>query len=263
MAMTFREAARIAPGETIDVSVELDDQPRTVDLPTTWPQHAWRLSGGERSARIRRFPSRRTMMSTFLHRPKLAYPAFGALAALAGLLLVAHSATAQSATGTVSGRVLWGSCIRAIPLPMTPDGQAQPGVVQPGAPVSPDAQGIPDQRPVPAPINGLPAGAVLVAVQNTNVSARTDEAGRFTLSGVPAGQYMTVAAGPVAESVSATAERPNVFVSGGQSVDIGTLSLGGGGPVNFGIACRAVQLGVGAAGTVEATPGDVPAPTSP
>ena len=203
-------------------------------------------------------------MSALLHRPKVAYPAFGALAALAGLLLVAHSATAQSATGTVSGRVLWGSCIRAIPLPMTPDGQPQPGVVQSGAPTTPDAQGVPGgQRPIPVPITGLPAGAVLVAVQNTNVSARTDEAGRFTLSGVPAGQYMTVAAGPVADSLSATAERPNVFVQGGQSVDIGTLALGGGGPVPFSIACRAVPLGSGAAGTADATPGEMPAPGAP
>jgi len=203
-------------------------------------------------------------MSALLHRPKVAYPAFGALAALAGLLLVAHSATAQSATGTVSGRVLWGSCIRAIPLPMTPDGQPQPGAVQSGAPTTPDAQGVPGgQRPIPVPITGLPAGAVLVAVQNTNVSARTDEAGRFTLSGVPAGQYMTVAAGPVADSLSATADRPNVFVQGGQSVDIGTLSLGGGGPVGFGFPCRAVPLGSGAAGTADASPGEATAPTTP
>jgi hypothetical protein len=203
-------------------------------------------------------------MSALVHRPRITYPVFGALAALAGLLLVAHSATAQSATGTVSGRVLWGSCIRAIPLPMTPDGQAVPGAVQPGSPTTPDAQGIPGgQRPIPAPINGLPAGAVLVAVQNTGVSARTDEAGRFTLSGVPAGQYMTVAAGPVADSVSATAERPNVFVSGGQSVDIGTLSLGGGGPTPFGIACRVPQLGSGAAAPADAVPGDAPAPAGP
>jgi hypothetical protein len=201
------------------------------------------------------------MMSALSHRPKVIYPAFGALAAVAGLLIVAHSATAQSATGTVSGRVLWGSCIRAIPLPMTPDGQAQPGATQPGAPTAPDAQVTPD-RPIPAPVNGLPAGAVLVAVQNTNVSARTDEAGRFTLSGVPAGQYMTVAAGPVADSLSATADRPNVFVQGGQTVDIGTLSLGGGGPIGFSIACRGV-LSSGAAGAADATPGDAPAPAPP
>src|SRR5437588_7589716 len=181
--------------------------------------------------RLRRLRNRRTKMSASSHRPKVIYPAFGALAAVAGLLIVAHSATAQSATGSVSGRVLWGSCIRAIPLPMTPDGQAQPGAVQPGAPTTPDAQGIPGQRPIPVPVNGLPAGAVLVAVQNTNVSARTDEAGRFTLSGVPAGQYLSVAAGPVADSNVAVAERPNILVNGGQTADIGTLALGGG-PIN-------------------------------
>jgi len=203
-------------------------------------------------------------MSGFIHRPGFGYPLFGALAALAGLLLVAHSATAQSATGTVSGRVLWGPCIRGIPLPMTPDGQGMPGAVQSGAPTTPDAQAVPGgQFPVPAPVNGLPAGAVLVAVQNTGVSARTDEAGRFTLSGVPAGQYMTVAAGPVADSVSATAARPNVFVNGGQTVDIGTLSLGGGGPTPFAIACRVPQLGSGAAAPGEAAPGDVPAAPAP
>jgi hypothetical protein len=196
------------------------------------------------------------MTLSLLHRPKIAFPALGALAALTGLLLVAHSATAQSATGTVSGRVLWGSCIRGIPLPITPDAQAQPG-----APDSADGQATPGRpRPVPAPINGLPAGAVLVAVQNTAISARTDEAGRFSLSGVPAGQYMTVAAGPVADSLNATAERPNVFVSGGQSLDIGTLALGGG-QAPIGIACRV--LGNGAAAPADAMPGDAPTPAGP
>jgi hypothetical protein len=175
-----------------------------------------------------------------------------ALSAAAILLAVAHSATAQSANGTVTGRVVWGPCIRGIPLPMAPGGQ-----VQPGAPAVPDSQ---MPQPVPVPVNGLPAGAVLVAVQNTSISARTDEAGRFTLSGVPAGQYMTVAAGPVANSTSAVADRPNVFVNGGQSVDLGTLSLGGG-QAPLGIACRFLP-GVGAAAgadTTQPTP-DMPGP---
>src|ERR1700694_1592201 len=163
-----------------------------------------------------------------------AFPALGVLALLASVAFAANGATAQSATGTVTGRVLWGSCIRGIPLPMTPGS----GSTQPGAIVPPDAQIAPGSRPVPVPVNGLPAGAVLVAVQNTAISARTDEAGKFTLSGVPAGQYMTVAAGPVADSVSATAERPNVFVSGGQSIDLGTLSLGGSGATPYAIPCR-------------------------
>ncbi|HEX8969834.1 MAG TPA: hypothetical protein VF937_18265 [Chloroflexota bacterium] len=170
-------------------------------------------------------------------------PAFGS--ALAVLLLVAHSATAQSATGTVTGRVLWGPCVRGIPLPMTPNGQ-----------VAPDAQTqpAPGAIPQPAPVSGLPAGAVLVAAQNTAVSARTDEAGRFTLSGVPAGVYFTIAAGPVANASEAIAERPNVMLSGGQTIDVGTLSLGGSPTVGF--PCRVLAPGV-----LDAVPGaDVNAP---
>ena len=193
-------------------------------------------------------------MPMLFDRRSRAIPVFGALAVVASLVVAAHAATAQSATGTVTGRVLWGSCIRGIPLPMTPNGEVQPGAAV-GAD-SPDAQIAPGSRPVPT--NGLPAGAVLVAVQNTSVSARTDETGRFTLEGVPAGQYMTVAAGPVADSLSATAARPNVFVSGGQSMDVGTLSLGGGVPP-FSIACR-LPGGVSPATPGDATTGDATNP---
>jgi hypothetical protein len=157
---------------------------------------------------------------------------FGAVALVT---IVAHGASAQGATGTITGRVLWGSCIRAIPLPAAPDVQAQPA--QPAAPRT----------------SGLPAGAVLVAVQNTAVSARTDEAGSFTLSGVPAGQYLTVAAGPVANAASAIAERPNVFVDGDQSMDIGTLMLGGS-PGPLGIACRALPPVVSSPGAESVAP---------
>jgi hypothetical protein len=198
-----------------------------------------------------------------LFKPSRALPTLGALAIVASVAFAAHSAAARSATGTVTGRVLWGSCIRGIPLPMTPGGQAEPGTAVAPDTSAPDAQQIaPGSRPVP--VNGLPAGAVLVAVQNTAISARTDEAGKFTLSGVPAGQYMTVAAGPVADSPSATSERPNVFVSGGQSVDLGTLSLGGSGATPYAIACR-FPPGVdapmpGGAAPGPAAPGDAPNP---
>src|SRR5579862_2659373 len=126
-----------------------------------------------------------------LPRQVLVLPAFGVVASL---VLFAHGAAAQSSTGSITGRVLWGNCIRAIPLPSAPDAQAQPAMPQ----------------PVPSTTQGLPAGAVLVAVQNSSISARTDEAGSFTLSGIPAGQYLTVAAGPVANAANAIAERPNV-----------------------------------------------------
>lgn len=173
----------------------------------------------------------------------LILPAAGSLAAM---LLVAHSAAADATTGTVVGRVLWSPCIRAIPLPAVPDAQVQPG--QPAMP-----------QPVPPQVNGLPAGAVLVAVQNTSVSARTDEAGRFSLTNVPAGQFLTIAAGPVADSVAATAERPNVFVNGGDRVDLGTLSLGA--STTFPFACR-VLPGVGAAQGADTTTPGAPAPPS-
>jgi hypothetical protein len=180
----------------------------------------------------------------FLRR-LLVLPAFGTAAIL---LLATHAATAQSATGTITGRVLWGNCIRAIPLPAQPNDQG-------AAPASPDAQAQPQPpqiQPQPfIPQSGIPAGAVLVAVQNTAVSARTDEAGRFALPSAPAGQYLSVAAGPVANAVNAIAERPNVFVNGGQSVDIGTLSLGG--APALGIACR-ILPGPQAATGADATP---------
>jgi len=170
-------------------------------------------------------------------------------AAVATVALFAHGAAAQSATGTITGRVLWGNCIRAIPLPAAPaasDAQGQPAVPQ----------------PAPVPVSGLPAGAVLVAVQSTGVNARTDETGSFSLSGVPAGQYLTVAAGPVANAPNAIAERPNVFVSGGQGVDVGTLSLGGS-PSPLGIACRGVPGVQGVPGTDTTAPQTSPDVTSP
>lgn len=154
-----------------------------------------------------------------------------------GLALVtgigSHAVAAQSASGTVTGRVIWGPCVRGIPLPMAPGAPDGSSPMQPGQPSAANGQ-------MPGSMaSGLPAGAVLVAVQNTSLSARTDEAGRFTIAGVPAGQYLTVAAGPVAGSASATAGRPNVFVSsGGESVDIGTVMLGGSG--TFAFPCRIV-----------------------
>jgi hypothetical protein len=179
-----------------------------------------------------------------------------ACAALGIALLIGHTATAQSATGTITGRVLWGNCLRAIPLPAAPDAQAQ---AQPQAPA-----------PVPAQA-GLPAGAVLVAVQSTAISARTDETGRFSLQGVPTGQYLTVAAGPVANAAAAVAERPNVMVNGGQAVDLGTLMLGGpvglSGPI--GLACRVAPPVITPQGVPDtssdatSTPQDPSTPPSP
>jgi hypothetical protein len=90
----------------------------------------------------------------------------------------------------------------------------------------------------------VPAGAVLVAVQGTSLSTRTDEAGRFRLENVPSGTYYTVAAGPVANTSAAAAWRPNVVTTAGQSADVGTLTLGG---------STAGGLCVGVGGALDAT----------
>jgi hypothetical protein len=177
-----------------------------------------------------------------------------ACAVSAFVLLVGHTAAAQSATGTITGRVLWGTCLRAIPLPAVSDARTSAQTGQ-GQPQTPDAQGSGQGQPQAPAQAGLPAGAVLVAVQSTAISARTDETGRFSLQGVPAGQYLTVAAGPVANAVAAVAERPNVLVNGGQSVDLGTLSLGAtSGPI--GIACRVVPPVLTPTGAADASGGD-------
>ena len=169
------------------------------------------------------------------------------LALTAGGLLT--TANAQPATGTITGRVVWSPCLRGIPLPMTPN------ATQPGE-AAPDAQVAPGGRPFPIPQpRVIPAGAALVAVQNSSLGTRTDETGRFTLSGVPAGQYLTVAAGPVAESLAATAQRPNVFLQdSGQSMDIGTLTLGG--QSTNGISCVGIGVRSSDAGSGEAVPAE-------
>jgi hypothetical protein len=48
----------------------------------------------------------------------LRYRLLPACGAIAFLLLIGNTATAQSASGTITGRVLWGNCIRAIRLPV-------------------------------------------------------------------------------------------------------------------------------------------------
>jgi len=168
-----------------------------------------------------------------------------------GVLHRPLAVSAAPGTGSITGQVVWSS---SGPVPygvavpgQSSAGQATPGGVDPDhyAPgASPDgasnagpgavapevAGGIPvpglPVRPGPAP-RPIPAGAVLVAVQGTALSARTDERGRFRIDNVPTGQYLTVAAGPVAGVAAAASMRPNVFIrSAGDTVDVGRLYLG-------------------------------------
>lgn len=164
----------------------------------------------------------------------------------AGSLAFSHHpplASAATGVGSVTGQVVWNA---PIPIPYgaavpNGEGQAEPGQAAPGITVpAPDAApsvapelvpspGMP-VRPVPRPYpypRLIPAGAVLVAVQGTSLSARTDDQGRFRVDNVPVGQYLTVAAGPVRGVTTAVAVRPNVLVqSDSQEVDLGRLYLG-------------------------------------
>lgn len=137
-------------------------------------------------------------------------------------------ASAQTSGGAVTGKVLW-----CAPLPYA---YGEPGFAGGGTGTSGTVTPVPSVKPSPPAPDELmspyayprmiPAGAVLVAVQNTALSARTDEAGRFTIENVPAGIYLTVAAGPVAQMNGAFALRPNVRVpAAGATIDVGALTL--------------------------------------
>ncbi len=199
---------------------------------------------------------------------------------IAGSFALSHhplTAAAQGATGSVTGQVVWNA---PIPVPYgavpggsgvaTPgqaaSGETVPAQPSPGASINPTPEIAPDAavgtpgvetspgaseavpapgipiRPIPRPYPRLiPAGAVLVAVQGTSLSARTDDQGRFRIDNVPVGQYLTVAAGPVQNVTAAVSIRPNVYIqNGGQIVDLGRLYLGQTygyyGPVPYGAA---------------------------
>lgn len=162
------------------------------------------------------------------------------LAALAVLIATAgvgayRGLTPASAAsgGTITGQVVWCAPIPILMgVPGTAEGIAPPPSALTPTPMPADPSTKPDVtpalalpvRPVPAP-RLIPAGAVLVAVQGTSLGARTSEDGRFAIEGVPTGQYLTVAVGPVAKMNGAVASRPNAFVTDGQKLDLGQLSL--------------------------------------
>lgn len=158
-------------------------------------------------------------------RSRLTLAAVALLAAV-GVGAVARGLTPASAasSGAITGQVFW-----CAPLPYL---LGVPGAAESAEPaIDPAATSgetkptiAPGRRPLPLP-RLIPAGAVLVAVQGTSLSTRTGEDGRFVIEGIPAGQYLTVAAGPVAKMNGAVASRPNVFVTEGQKTDLGQFSL--------------------------------------
>ncbi len=168
--------------------------------------------------------------------------------AMVAVTVAAPGAVAQAGTGTVTGQVVWGSCLPG-PLSAVPGAApASPSNAGPPTPQASDtaaAAGSAAQpavgqgQVVPAPGLGrrLPAGAVLVALEGSSVSTRTDESGRFSLDNVPTDMYWLLAAGPVSGVAGASTMRPNVMVQAGQTLDVGVLALG----VSSGGGCRFPQ----------------------
>lgn len=186
----------------------------------------------------------RTPVSGILGLLAMAALATGVLFGLPGRPLLA---SAQSATGVVTGQVVWSYPLPvsyAIPDESVPDvapdvspeaspdtGAGADSGVGPQADPGTGVQAMPAPgRPVPVRPSiprPIPAGAVLVAIQGTSLSARTDESGRFRIEGVPVGQYLTIAAGPVRGMGNIYAVRPNIFIQeAGGTVDVGRLGLG-------------------------------------
>jgi hypothetical protein len=138
-----------------------------------------------------------------------------ALAAIIGAAAWSSGAAADApGTGTVTGRVMF---CKLLPRPVeAPDA----GDVPPLADVTPGMN-----RRIPPPIK-MPVQNVRLSIQGTNVQAMTDDTGAFTLSGVPASQPLVLVAqlppGPIM-----MLSQPSVMVSPGQTLDLGTLGLGG------------------------------------
>jgi hypothetical protein len=75
------------------------------------------------------------------------------------------------------------------------------------------------------PAEDSPASFIVVSAGSTDLKTLTDNAGRFELDGLPAGQTYTISA--IADPQGTmTASRYNVTVAAGQTLDIGSMDLG-------------------------------------
>jgi hypothetical protein len=127
---------------------------------------------------------------------------------ISALAVVSAAAAQADPTGTLVGRVV---VCKSLPRPVAP--LAQLADLTPGG-----------DRRLPPPLQ-VPAGSLPVNVEGTSVSVLTDAAGRFTLAGVPAAQQLTLLAqqqdGPLL-----VLNAPNLTVTAGQTLDLGTVALG-------------------------------------
>ena len=122
-------------------------------------------------------------------------------------------ASAQPASGALVGRVVL--CRDAF-APVADDSAGD-------SPLLPDVPSPGGGRPLAS--MSIPVPDVLVVVDGIGLSTRTDDNGRFSLTGVPPAQTLSLSVLQQADAPPLT-QVPNVVVSQGQTLDLGTLVLG-------------------------------------
>ena len=145
---------------------------------------------------------------------------------LVGLALVfglagSPLASAQTAgTGTLVGRVV---LCRFVP-PRLGIADRNPGPVIDAPPGTNDGPVVdaPPRTDDRVPLGAGPAADVQVSIDGTQLTARTDAAGAFSLEGVPASQPFTLLA-QLAAGPPLVLQTPDVVVAPGQTLDLGTL----------------------------------------
>lgn len=141
------------------------------------------------------------------------HPLARASATLLAALLLSQSVigrvSAQPAFGSITGRVV--ACWENF-APVLDDSELLQDVPSPGGGRVPASV----SRPVPD---------VLVALDGTDVTARTDKLGLFALVRVPADQPLVLSVLPDPNSAPVV-QADNLVVGAGQSLDIGALIVG-------------------------------------
>jgi hypothetical protein len=138
------------------------------------------------------------------------------MAVVFGLATTMQTASAQgTATGTLVGHLVW---CKTMPRPV---GQSD-GEPSPLADVTP---GMAQHALQPASIS-IPASDVQVSLLGTSLTATTDADGRFTLTGVPAAQALTLVVS-AASGPALVLNGPSLDVTAGQTRDLGYVGLVG------------------------------------